>query len=349
MKKPARHINSGLHHVGIGVYDLEATATWYRKMLGFTRTVYEVTEESAGLGELTQGEIRRQKRRLLFNPYGGAGVQLIQFVGRDPRPPEHELELGDLGISAVRIKVSDVERNYARFQKSGETLVTRIVEDYGGWRSFFLRDNEGRLLQLVEAEDWFRRPSKARNGGVCGALISASSNDDGRILFEDHLEYGSAVYNEVGVFGDLLDLPGGEKQFRRLQLKQSFARAGRFADFFGPARFELLQEEGSVHRHTRSGQLWGDPGFVCLAFEMAPLEAAAEFFVQRDYDLAALPQELTERRSPARFAVVRNADRLAIKFLHTDRLPLLRGRLSLPLAANNVWRRTPHRLIRWAV
>ncbi len=347
MRDPAQFINSGLHHVGIGVRDLEATSAWYRARLGFTKIVHDVTDDSAQLGQLTRGEVWQQRRRLLFNPYGGAGVELIQFIGREPRAAEFEPELGDIGISAIRVKVADVERSYERFRQHGETVISAIVEDYGGWRSFFARDNEGRMLQLVEAEEWFRKPSRNGVGGVCGALISSSSNDDGRILFEDHLEYTAPVYNEVGVFGDLLELPGGKKQFRRVQLKQSLPRVGRFAEFFGAARFELLQEEGSEHRHTRSGLVWGDLGFVYIAFEMAPLAAAAEFFTRRHYDVPAMPQAIADRRSPARFGVLRDADRLALKLIQTDRLPIMRGRVSLPLSENGPWRRTPRRTLRW--
>ncbi len=349
MKEPARHINSGLHHVGIGVFDMEATTNWYRNVLGFRKQVYETTEDSSQLGELTRGEVWQQKRRLLFNPYGGAGVELIQFLGREPRPPRSEPELGDLGISALRVKVADIERSYACWQQNGETAVTGIVEDYGGWRSFFARDNEGRLLQLVEGEDWFRKPSRKRIGGVCGALISCSFNDNGRILFEDHLGYQAPVYNEVGIFGDLLEVPGGKKQFRRVQLKQGSIRVGRFAEYFGAARFELLQEEGSQHRHARAEQVWGDPGYVYLGFEVAPLDAAAEFFVQRSYELPAFPQGVEGKRPPARFAIIRDRDRLALKLIHTRRLPLFGGRVSFPLGENNAWRKTPRRIIRWLV
>ncbi len=347
MRQPTAFVNSGLHHVGIGVRDLEATSAWYRTHLGFTKVVHDVTDDSAQLGELTRGEVWQQRRRLVFNPYGGAGIEFIQFIGREPRGAQFEPELGDIGISAVRVKVANIEHSYERFRRLGETVISAIVEDYGGWRSFFVRDNEGRMLQLVEAEDWFRKPSRKRNGGVCGALISTSSNDDGRVLFEDHLEYSAAVYNEVGVFGDLLELPGGKKQFRRVQLKQSMPRVGRFAEFFGAARFELLQEEGKTHRHTRSGLVWGDPGFVYIAFEMAPLDAAAEFFSRRHYDVPAMPQAVNARRPPARFGVLRDADRLALKLIQTDRLPILRGRVTLPLSENGPWRKTPRRTLRW--
>lgn len=124
--------------VSIAVSNLEATARWYKEQLGFE--------------EVLRREFPEFGTRIVFIETNGVRIELIEDknwhrVDR-PDPPQHT---SIQGVSQITFKVDDIQTAIARVKsrpiKIAWDLV--VVKDIG-FKEFFIRDNEGNIIQFLE-------------------------------------------------------------------------------------------------------------------------------------------------------------------------------------------------------
>lgn len=126
-----------LHHVGVVVRDLEASASWYRRHLGFER-IYDYVLPGA---------------KVLFIGRGDLRLELFQTEGASPMAPEREQEPTNLkigGINHVAIRVDDLEQTLEVLRADGVEVVLEPhdVPNGGGDRFALIHDNESMLIEL---------------------------------------------------------------------------------------------------------------------------------------------------------------------------------------------------------
>ena len=138
---------SSLHHVGIVVRDLEESASWYERHLGFERA-YDYAFPGARVMFIARGDIR---------------LELFQTEGAVPMASEREraetnLKIG--GINHLAITVDDLDATLEDLKAKGVDLVSppRDVPDGQGDRFAFIRDNEGMLIELFHPGAIWQRP-----------------------------------------------------------------------------------------------------------------------------------------------------------------------------------------------
>ena len=85
---------------------------------------------------------------------------------------------------------------------------------------------------------------KKPTGGSYGAIIGVSDIEKSRVVYSDILGYDEVVYDKTGIFDDLSDLPGGNKECRRVLLKRSKSFSGPFSKVFGQSVIELVSTTG---------------------------------------------------------------------------------------------------------
>jgi methylmalonyl-CoA/ethylmalonyl-CoA epimerase len=125
--------------VSLAVKDLEATARWYRDNLGFQETL--------------RREFPEYGTRIMFLEVNGVVIELIedqkwQAIDR-PNPPQHTTIQG---VSQIRFKVHNIEQVVERVKSRPDIQIAWdliVVEDIG-FKEFFIRDNEGNILQFAE-------------------------------------------------------------------------------------------------------------------------------------------------------------------------------------------------------
>jgi catechol 2,3-dioxygenase-like lactoylglutathione lyase family enzyme len=125
--------------VSLAVKDLEATARWYRDNLGFQ--------------EILRREFPEYGTRIMFLEVNGVVIELIedqkwQAIDR-PNPPQHTTIQG---VSQIRFKVHNIEQVVERVKSRPDIQIAWdliVVEDIG-FKEFFIRDNEGNILQFAE-------------------------------------------------------------------------------------------------------------------------------------------------------------------------------------------------------
>ncbi|MBE9098319.1 VOC family protein [Vacuolonema iberomarrocanum] len=125
--------------VSLAVKDLDATAKWYQDYLGFKQVLFRDFPEYG--------------TRIVFLEINGISIELIEdqkwtAIAR-PNPPQHTTVQG---VSQVRFMVHDIEKVLERVKSQPDIEIAWdliVVEDIG-FKEFFIRDNEGNILQFAE-------------------------------------------------------------------------------------------------------------------------------------------------------------------------------------------------------
>lgn len=128
-----------LHHIGIVVQDLAASAAWYARHLGFVSTTrYAFPGVRAAFIE--RGDLRLE----LFEVDGAAPMAAAR------EQPATNLRIG--GINHFAIRVDGLDRAIADLAALGVEIVSppRDVPDGSGDRFAFIHDNERMLIELFE-------------------------------------------------------------------------------------------------------------------------------------------------------------------------------------------------------
>jgi catechol 2,3-dioxygenase-like lactoylglutathione lyase family enzyme len=141
----------GIHHVGIAVRDLEASARFYRDGLGFTVLMEQTFDKD--WKRLVDSPCSRMHAVILARPdHPGSAIELIAFedgIARTPRsgPPT--------GIFLMAFEIADVEAAKARLSALGFGDFEQEHSDIGGHRLHvtFVRDPDGNVVELVAAAE----------------------------------------------------------------------------------------------------------------------------------------------------------------------------------------------------
>jgi methylmalonyl-CoA/ethylmalonyl-CoA epimerase len=124
--------------ISLAVSNLEETAKWYQENLGFE--------------EVLRREFPEYGTRIVFLEVNGIRIELIEDqkwhpIDR-PNPPQHTTIQG---VSQITFKVDNIEEVIAKVKSRPITIAWDliVVEDIG-FKEFFVRDNEGNIVQFVE-------------------------------------------------------------------------------------------------------------------------------------------------------------------------------------------------------
>lgn len=130
---------SGIHHVGIVVESVEASATWYVKHLGFER-LFTFGWPGVQAAFIGRGALKLE----LFQNEEAAPMAEAR------RRAETNLKIG--GINHFAIEVSDLDATVAALAATGVAVVSppREVPNSGGSRFAFIHDNEQMLVELYQ-------------------------------------------------------------------------------------------------------------------------------------------------------------------------------------------------------
>lgn len=129
----------GLHHVGVVVENIEASAAWYVDNLGFER-LYTFEFPSVQAAFIGRGDLRIE----LFQNEQAAPM------AEERRRAQTNLKIG--GINHFAIEVTDLDSTVASLQEKGVEIVStpRDVPNGGGSRFAFIHDNEQMLVELFQ-------------------------------------------------------------------------------------------------------------------------------------------------------------------------------------------------------
>lgn len=318
---------NGIQQLGVGVTDVHEAWKWYRTHFAMDIRMFEEEAVAELMLAHTEGLPRKRHAVLALNMRGGGGFEIWQHKGKTPEYPPFEIQLGDLGIIAGKLKSNDVKAARKQFSESGLNLLTPVKKDPSGNDHFYLKDIYGNLWEIKNEKDVFRKKEKSVSGGVLGGLIGVKNLDESLAVYRDILEYDEVVYDLTGTFEDFYGLPGGEGRFRRMLLRHSDVKSGAFSPFFGPSVIELVQALDRTPRNIFEGRIWGDPGFIHLCFDINGINHLREKVKRLGFpftvDSAHAHDSFDMGEAAGSFAYIQAPEGTLIEFVETHRIPLL--------------------------
>jgi catechol 2,3-dioxygenase-like lactoylglutathione lyase family enzyme len=323
------YVISGIQQMGIGVVNVAEAWKWYINQFGMDCRVFEEEAVANLMLPYTGGEPRRRHAVLALNLQSGGGFEIWQYKGREPLKIKEEVTIGDLGIIACKVKVKNIQDTLKKYQHDGITAPAVTSEDPSGKMSFFIKDPYGNIFQMVEATDWFLNEKK-NTGGAYGALIGVSDIEKSRVVYSDILGYDEIIYDKTGIFPDLANLPGGEKECRRVLLKRSVPFAGPFSKMLGNSVIELISSTGSHGKKIYENRFWGDPGFIHLCYDMRGMDELKSYSESRGFPFTVDSKKSHKGNSfdmgeaAGHFSYIADPDGTLIEFVETHKMPVLK-------------------------
>ncbi len=144
----------GIHHIAIGVPDIERALTFYVDVLGFVqveRTSFSgpnpPVEAAIGLTE--------PSAKMAMLRGGNAHIELWQY--EQPRPRDLTAQPNDYGYPHFALEVRDIQDEYTRLTANGMQFVGPPVE-FGDSAAVYGQDPFGNVIEIYE----IRNPERAR-------------------------------------------------------------------------------------------------------------------------------------------------------------------------------------------
>ncbi|MCK9500582.1 MAG: VOC family protein [Lascolabacillus sp.] len=325
------YIISGIQQIGIGVENFAEAWRYYIEVFNMDIRILEDDKVAELMLPYTGGKPQKRRAAIALNLQGGGGFEIWQYSDRKPKPADFEIQAGDLGVFAAKIKSKDVEKTYELFSKKPNiNLLGKPEISIDGNKTFFMKDPYGNIFQIVHDTTIYRNEGRL-TGGIVGAMIGVSDIEKAMPIYRDILGYDIVIADETGTFNDIKVLPSGEGQFRRRILSHSKPRQGSFSELFGKSYIELVQPLERTPRKIYEGRFWGDPGFIQICFDVRNTDALRKKCEEMGYPFTVdSSQSFKEGESfdmgeaAGQFAYIEDPDGTLIELVEAHKIPLLK-------------------------
>ena len=243
-----------VHHIAIGVRDLDRMREFYARRLGFTK----VAAEFQGVSAPVMSEVARVNElvfdgAILEHEQGGVQLELIKRTAPPPRQIRGATAPGDIGLCVVAIVAADPARVAAGLDASAGAI--RCANG-----DFHARDPEGNLIR-IEA------PAPGSEPGARGVSIGVSDLDASVGFYRRIL--GGAIQASP-VREDVADVPTRDGGRASANLRSVRLRcAGR------QSWVELAERTPTRGRSFPFGANWGDFGYLQVCFSCPDVKSMA--------------------------------------------------------------------------
>ena len=263
-----KYVIQGIQHVGIAVSEMDASLKLYRKLFGLDIPFFDAVAAAPLMDSHCNGETIVKRASMVLNHQGGCAVEVISPTSFTPRGPVFNLAQGDLGIGCTTVKTPDIRVMHEHaLSILPDSCDKELVMDPIGRLTFYMRDPDNNLFQILESDVWFTSTGHP-SGGIMGCTIGVSDMESAFKLYCDILGYDKVVTDVQGAFDDWAHLPGGEENYRRVILAQTSPGTGGFASMMGPTTIELVQCQDRIGRFIFDERIWADTGIAHLGFDV---------------------------------------------------------------------------------
>ncbi len=313
--------------MGIGVPDVQEIWKWYRKFFGINIRVFEDAADAPLMINYTGGKVQSRTASLALSMESGGGFEIWQYTSRSTEKAKFDIQLGDYGLYACRIKSRNVKKSYDFFKKNSADILGELSLDPNGEETFFVKDPNGNIFNIVSGTGWFKdtkHPSKC--GAVAGTMIGVSNIDESIALYQEILGYETIEYDQTGVFEDLSHLPKGEEKYRRVLLSHKENRKGPFAKLLGPSKIELIESKDRTDcKKIFQNRFWGDWGFIHLCFDIQGMDSLQVECEAKGYPFTVDSSNTFDMgEAGGRFSYIEDKDGTLIEFVETHKVPVMK-------------------------
>lgn len=273
----------GMQHVGVATKDMDKSLKLYRQLFGMDVPFFDSVQDAPLMDSHTRGKTISKRASMVLNLQGGCAFEVLGAKSFEPKGAGWKVGIGDLGITTVQMKTRNIERMHAHARSLvADNCDAHITSTPWGQDTFYLKDFEGNLFQIIEAQDWFDdygHPS----GGVLGCSIGVSDMEKSLALYAVGLGFDEVLFDETNSFNDWQNLQNGEQFYRRVRITQSSPGAGGFGRLTGKTYIELIQAQDRPPKFIFEDRIWCDLGFAHLGFDVRGMEALETDLAQRGF------------------------------------------------------------------
>ena len=302
---------SGIQQIGVGVENVEESWPWYKQNFGMDVPVFRDSGEATLMARYTGNMPQNRYAILALNLAGGGGFEIWQFTDRKSDVPKPEVQWGDLGINAAKMKCPDLKAAKKFYEQAGVNI-QHEEED-----AFFVKDPHGNWFQVIESSSWFNEKKSNPTGGLAGAIIGVSDIDRSVKFYQQILQYNYIAYDREE------ELNG--HRYRRVLLKHKNERKGPFSQLFGFTEIELIQALDRKVSKTYQNRYWGDPGFIHLCFDVVNMDALQQKVNELGSSFTVDSSDSFDMGEAAgRFSYIEDPDGTLIEFVETHKVPVMK-------------------------
>lgn len=317
-------IISGIQQIGIGNPYVHEAWRWYREKFGMDVKIFEEAAEANLMLPYTGGMPHKRHAILAINMNGGGGFEIWQYTSRKPEAPKFQIQYGDLGIYACKMKSRDVQATYNYLQKKQVQLLGGITQDPAGKPHFYLKDLYGNVFEVVEGDAWFGK-TNFTTGGSFGAVMGVTDMERSIKFYGDILGFDVVVYDKEDTFADTAVLDGGNMRSRRVLLAQSEARRGPFSKLLGNGTIELVKVYDRTPNKIFKDRYWGDLGFIHMCFDIQGMDKMKALCASKGHPFTVdSGNHFDMGEAAGHFSYIEDPDGALIEFVETHKVPILK-------------------------
>ena len=138
----------GLHHVALGVEDLDAAISFYEAAFA-AEVVQQSAFEAVAQVDAAIG-LKAAAARMAMLRLSNAHVELWEY--RQPAPRDRRSDPNDLGYPHIALQVTDIEAEHKRLSGVGMQFVGPPVTFASGAKAIYGRDPFGNVIELYEPD-----------------------------------------------------------------------------------------------------------------------------------------------------------------------------------------------------
>ena len=136
--------------VGIVVSNVQKSAEFYKKALGFTEVAgFDVSAEMGGGSGLTDNQAFKVRVFVLGDEPTATKIKLMEFPKAPGKKVDHKFIHSSLGYSYLTIFVSDMTASVERARKAGAVIVKQPYQLGGNNYLTLVKDPDGNIIEFV--------------------------------------------------------------------------------------------------------------------------------------------------------------------------------------------------------
>lgn len=315
---------NGIQQIGIGVENATIAFNWYKEYFGFSAIVFEDKACASLMTRYTGGNVEQRYAVLAMNMQGGGGFEIWQYTSRTPSASKEAIQLGDLGVNAVKLRSKDIHAAHQLLQNDQSAVVTSITETPSGLNHFYVKDPFGNFFEIIEDAYWFTRNGHPV-GGVCGVVIGVSNIEKAVHFYQSILGYNVVLFDKEGVFDDWEQLTGSQKKIRRVILQHREKYSGPFSRLLGPTTIELIESKERTPLKIFNERYWGDLGFIHICYDVNQMKELGKECEKVGYGFTVNSEDSFDMgKAAGHFCYNEDPDGTLIEYVETHKVPILK-------------------------
>ena len=317
---------SGIQQIGIGTENFKKSWNWYIDHFQVDVRILEDDTVAELMLPYTGNSPQKRRACIAVNLQGGGGFEIWQYSERKPKPIDFDIQIGDLGIFAAKIKSRDVKAFHQEISAKYDK-VSPVEKTPDGNNTFYLLDPFGNYFQIVEDTSVFI-DEKRLSGGTVGAMIGVSDIEKALTVYQDILGYDRVIYDQSGNFEDWTFMRGGNQPYRRVLLARSEPFKGAFSQLLGSSTLELVVALERTPKKIYEGRFWGDPGFIQICYDVTHMQGLKAYCAEKGFpftvDSCANQAHFDMGDASGHFTYIEDPDGTLIEFVETHKIPILK-------------------------